>query len=116
MAISFKLINTKLARRIKLVVADVDGTLTTQGDPISLPVKNAVRLLVNQGISVGLVSGRDMNSLNSCALELAINGPIIAENGGQVKLSYAGAILNFSRKEIVRNAWSRLKNTFGEAG
>ena len=54
---SYLQITPELARRIKLVVADVDGTLLSDGDEVSSPVARAIRALEQAGIMVGFDSG-----------------------------------------------------------
>ncbi len=115
MICSYSQITPKLAKKIKLVMTDVDDTLTSKDGSFCASVREAVQLLTDQGIIVGLNSGRTMGSLISCAKDLGINGPIIAENGGQVKLHAETATLNFGHQEIVIKALSPLKNKFGTA-
>jgi hydroxymethylpyrimidine pyrophosphatase-like HAD family hydrolase len=56
-----------------------------------------------------------MANLETCARELGTNGPIIAENGGQIKLSPDGPILNFGHQEKALRAMQQLKRRFGRA-
>lgn len=113
MAESYREIDPKLARRIRLVMTDVDGTLTNGSDSTSSLVVEAVRRLEEGGVMVGLVSGRTLPGLESLALDLGISGPIIAENGGVAKLKVGGELLDlgYSRKPALE-ALAKLKTLF----
>lgn len=96
---SYRNITAGQARLIKLVMTDVDGTLTPGGD-IGNHVIEAIRRLEGRGINVGLVSGRTMPELEALAGRLGISGPVIAENGGVAKLKAGGPplALGYSRR------------------
>jgi len=81
-------------------MTDVDGTITAGGDSISPAVSRVIRRLEQQGIMVGLVSGRTLLELEWLAHDLGITGPIIAENGGVAKLKVNGGLvdLGYSRQ------------------
>jgi HAD superfamily hydrolase (TIGR01484 family) len=113
MAQSYRNITAELAGKIRLVMTDVDGTLTPGGDSISRPVLESVRRLEEQGITVGLVSGRTMPRLESLAGRLGISGPLIAENGGAAKLKASGQLveLGYSRLPAIK-ALKEIKSRF----
>lgn len=113
---SYRQITPELALRVKLVMADVDGTLTPGGDSVSPLVSQAVRGLEEQGIIVGLVSGRTLPRLDRLARDLDITGPIIAENGGIARLQAGGELieLGYSRRPAIK-ALQKLKTLFPEA-
>jgi phosphoglycolate phosphatase (TIGR01487 family) len=113
MAQAYRQITPDLARQIRLVMADVDGTLTTSGDYIYPTVPEAVRGFGKQGIIMGLVSGRTLRRLESLAHNLGISGPIIAENGGVAKLSADSELidLGYSRRSAIK-ALETLKAEF----
>ena len=94
-------------------MADVDGTLTDSGNDIIDEVKDAVHLLEEQGILVGLVSGRTVRMLEEVAQIVKCHGPIIAENGGVAKLKPGGKLidLGYTRRPAL-NALSWLKNRY----
>lgn len=75
-----------MARQIRLLMTDVDGTLTSADDTISDAVYSVIRQLEQSGIIVGLVSGRTLPGLDSLAHCLDISGPLIAENGAVARL------------------------------
>ena len=113
---SYREITPDLARQLKLVMTDVDGTLTAGGDSLSPVVLEAVRRLEQEGITVGLVSGRTLPRLESLARDLNISGAIIAENGGVAKLKANGGLvdLGYSREPAL-NALTKLQGLFPDA-
>ena len=110
---SYRNIDSQLACRIRLVMADVDGTLIASGDLLSPAVFKAIRCFEEVGIMVGLVSGRTLSGLESMASELEISGPIIAENGGVARLRVGSQIvdLGYSRQPAIE-ALEELKKLF----
>ncbi len=113
MAQSYRHIDRNLACQIRLVMADVDGTLTAGGTPLSPVVFEAIRCFEKVGVMVGLVSGRTLPGLESLASALEISGPIIAENGGVAKLKVGSeaADLGYSHQPAIK-ALERLKRLF----
>lgn len=107
---SYRRLDAKTARRIKLLMADVDGTLNTGGDQVSPAVRESVHKLQNSGITVGLVSGRTGPMLEAMALDIDIRGPLIAENGAIARMSVrSGHVdLGYSRQPATE-ALARLK-------
>src|ERR1035437_4245410 len=87
MSKSFRQITADLARQIRLVVTDIDGTITMDYDTLCPDALDAIRRLEKAGIPVGFCSGRFLSRLEASAHELGITGPIIAENGAVAKLS-----------------------------
>jgi HAD superfamily hydrolase (TIGR01484 family) len=84
---SYRSLTAETARKFKLVMTDVDGTLNTGGDTVSPEVAGAVRLLKESDIIVGLVSGRTDPMLQAMAHNMNIDGPLIAENGAVARLT-----------------------------
>ena len=68
---------------VRVVVADIDGTLTRRrGDLlISLEAVEAVRLLESSGIRVSLATGNSVPVAAGLARYIGASGPVIAENG-----------------------------------
>lgn len=116
MADSYREITPELARRIRLVMADVDGTILSGGGPVSPVVKQAIRRLQDSGITAGLVSGRTLTSLEPRARELGVVGPIIAENGAVARVQVDGELLamGYSREPALV-AFEKLKALFPAA-
>ena len=113
MTLSYRCITPALARQTKLVMADVDGTLTSADDTIGPAVFHAVQRLEQLGVTVGLVSGRTLPELETLALRLQIGGPIIAENGAIARRRADGEFveMGYSRKPAI-DALERLKALF----
>jgi hypothetical protein len=116
MITSYQEITPELARRIGLVMSDVDGTLTDESDSISSVVSESIRRLEDGGVIVGLVSGRTLPGLESLANDLGISGPIIAENGGVARLKVNGEFVDmgYSRKPALE-ALEKLRTLFPDA-
>ncbi len=110
---SYRQITPDLAKRLRLVITDVDGTLTSSDESISPVILETISRLEEQGIMVGLASGRMLPWLESLASDLGISGPIIAENGGVAKLKAHGELvdLGYSRQAALK-ALEKLKTLF----
>lgn len=113
---SYLKITPNLARQIRLVVTDVDGTLMSSGDSVSPTVAETIRSLGHCGIMVGFASGRPLTRLEPLATVLDISGPIIAENGSVAKLKRDSELFNlgYSRQPALK-AFMKLKTNFAEA-
>jgi hydroxymethylpyrimidine pyrophosphatase-like HAD family hydrolase len=113
---SFHQITPELAHRIKLIVADVDGTLLSDGDEVSPAVAQAIRALEQAGIMVGFDSGRPFTRLEPLAASLNATGPVIAENGCVAKLKCGAGLydLGYSRQPALK-ALTKFKADFPTA-
>lgn len=101
------------ASRIKLVMADVDGTLNTGGDQVSPAVSGAIRRLKESGIIVGLVSGRTDPMIQSMATRLDLGGPLISENGAVARLTCGGSHVDLGHsRQPALQALEKLKATY----
>jgi len=69
--------------RVRLIVSDVDGTLTVSRRSFRLSCRalSAIEKLEECGVRVGLASGNSLPVLAGLARYLGASGPIIAENG-----------------------------------
>ncbi|MFH1638877.1 MAG: HAD hydrolase family protein [Chloroflexota bacterium] len=116
MAESYRQITCALAQKIKLVMTDVDGTITSGDGSFTPEVVASIHSLEKQGITVGLVSGREINRLAQFAEQLNISGPLVAENGAVACLKKDGAPvdLGYSRKPALK-AMEKLKGLFPDA-
>ena len=113
MALPYRRISPTLARQMRLLMTDVDGTLTSADDTIGSPVFHAVQRLEQLGVVVGLVSGRTLPELESLALRLQSSGPIIAENGAIARRRVGAELLDMghSRQPAI-DALEKLKVLF----
>ena len=74
--------------KYKLLLADLDGTLTISRDSylVDLETIRLLRELESAGIKVGLVSGNSYPVLRGLATYLGLSGGVVAENGCVVYL------------------------------
>jgi hydroxymethylpyrimidine pyrophosphatase-like HAD family hydrolase len=116
MSHSYLQIDSRLANNISLIMTDVDGTITDILGYVEAIAQSALRALIDDGITVGFVSGRTLPRLEPIALDIGINGPIIGENGGIVKLKRTGRLLNlgYSREPALKDL-ERLKQLYPNA-
>ncbi|HHV56770.1 MAG TPA: HAD-IIB family hydrolase [Firmicutes bacterium] len=69
---------------IKLLVLDVDGTLTDAEGRIGAANKSAVRTALAAGVEVALATGRPRQGVEAICAELGISGPLMLVNGALV--------------------------------
>ena len=69
---------------VRLVVADVDGTLLTPDKLLTPRARASVRTLVETGIGFTITSGRPPLGMKALIHELDLRSPITAFNGGVV--------------------------------
>ena len=67
---------------IKLVLLDVDGTLTDTGRLISVRAVEAIRKAQKEGIIISLASGNVVPVMYGLKTFVGIRAPVFAENGG----------------------------------
>lgn len=100
---------------IKLVLADVDGTLTTERDTyeIDLEAIKALRELEKHGIKVGLVSGNSYPVLRGLYTYFNFHGGLVAENGCVV---YYNKVMLRVCEEIDKNLIKEFERKFNVIG
>jgi beta-phosphoglucomutase family hydrolase/Cof subfamily protein (haloacid dehalogenase superfamily) len=69
---------------VKLLVADVDGTLVTRDKRLTARAEDAVRRLREAGIAFAITSGRPPRGMRMLVEPLAITTPVAAFNGGML--------------------------------
>jgi HAD superfamily hydrolase (TIGR01484 family) len=113
MSQSYLQIGSDLANSIRLIMTDVDGTITDSAGHIETVAVQAIQNLMASGITIGFVSGRTLPRLEAPARDIGINGPIIGENGGIAKLKLSGELLDlgYSREPALRDL-QRIKEAF----
>jgi Cof subfamily protein (haloacid dehalogenase superfamily) len=74
--------NEQAARPIRMVIADVDGTLVTQEKVLTERAANAVSHLRQTGIEFSITSGRPPRGMAMLIEPLNLNQPMAAFNGG----------------------------------
>lgn len=94
---------------VKLFVSDIDGTLLVSGKNISEKNIEAVKKMVDAGITVTLGTGRMYHAALPVANELGVNVPLITYNGALIK-SVDGKI--FYEKSLPAEIVVELTNFF----
>ena len=72
------------ARKFKLVLADVDGTLVTHDKVLTDRAKQAVASLRSHGIGFAITSGRPPRGMAMLFADLALSTPVAGFNGGLI--------------------------------
>src|SRR5207248_1822584 len=70
------------ARKISLLLADVDGTLVTNEKVLTERARKAVHAVQDKGIRFAITSGRPPRGMAMLIEPLAIDTPIAGFNGG----------------------------------
>jgi Cof subfamily protein (haloacid dehalogenase superfamily) len=73
---------TSPARKVSLLIADVDGTLVTKDKILTERAQQAVRGLRAAGIAFAITSGRPPRGMSMLVAPLELTTPIAAFNGG----------------------------------
>jgi Cof subfamily protein (haloacid dehalogenase superfamily) len=71
-----------VASDVRLVVADVDGTLVTPDKILTSRARAAVRRMVEAGIAFTITSGRPPQGMKTLLDDLQLKTPVTAFNGG----------------------------------
>ena len=71
-------------QQIRLVIADVDGTLVTKDKVLTPRAISAVTALKDAGIAFSITSGRPPKGMKSVIDTLGLTNPIAAFNGGVI--------------------------------
>lgn len=74
----------KSAGKIRLLLADVDGTLVTRDKVVTRRAQDAVRSLREAGIRFAITSGRPPKGMAMLVEPLALDTPIAGFNGGML--------------------------------
>ncbi|MEW6592953.1 MAG: phosphoglycolate phosphatase [Candidatus Hadarchaeota archaeon] len=80
---------------IKLIMTDVDGTISFEGRELDLKGVEALRRAESSGIPVGLATGNILPFAEAASVLIGVSGPIIAEDGGVIFYQATG------RKEVL---------------
>ncbi len=97
--------------RFCALATDVDGTLTTRSEGISLDAIGAIRGLERRGVRVVLASARPFCVLNILREYIGCSGAVICENGGVVE--YRGDMRVLGDRAQGLEALRALKEAFG---
>lgn len=104
-------------KKIRLIIADLDGTLLNENSKLSIKTINTVERLRKQGIEFTIATGRLDYMAKLFACQLNLNLPIISCNGGIIsfpqhhpKKVIKESILNFSEAYLLTKYY--LENDF----
>ncbi|MBU5436640.1 Cof-type HAD-IIB family hydrolase [Tissierella sp. MSJ-40] len=92
----------------KLVAIDIDGTLLDDEEKVSKRTVDKIEKLMDMGVVVTLVTGRNYSSTKMVAEDLNINSPLVVFNGAQIfdpikdELLFNATIPLKETKEIIR--------------
>ena len=84
------------AKNYKVLVLDLDGTLTNKKKEITAHTKNMLTKAMEQGIIVVLASGRPTYGIVPLAEEIEL-----AKYGGYILSFNGGTIINWATKEVI---------------
>lgn len=94
------MIDKKLARNIKLIVSDLDGTLISDDGNLGVETKKIITELIKEGVIFSIASGRLHSAVVPVAKILSLNGPIISLDGALIKYHSSGeTVFKSSLKE-----------------
>jgi len=96
---------------VRLLVLDIDGTITDRRRRLSLRAAEALRRAEERGIKVSLASGNVFPFVRAAAILIGLSGPLIAEDGGVVFVNGEMRVLG-DRREVDR-ALEVLKSELG---
>ena len=76
---------TNRLKIIKLIVADIDGTLLNDNGEINQTSEKLIKELMNEGVVFCLATGRLHSAVTELAQELSLNGYIISLDGALIR-------------------------------
>lgn len=96
---------------IKILILDIDGTISGKSNQVTDRVKNAIKEVQNRGIKVGLATGRMYCSALRFHHDIRANLPIIGYNGAWIQNPENSEILlhNPVNKEKAQELFTYLK-------
>ena len=97
---------------LKALVTDVDGTITDRRRRINTAADEAVRTLVDAGITVVFASGNIVCFMDALCKMVGTDGTIIGENGGVYRRGFPGTLRIAGDREACLAAFEELKDYF----
>ena len=79
---------------IRLIAADVDGTLLNNKKELTGAVKNAIAAVKDRGILFTIATGRDISGLHQFRDLLSPEVPVITYNGAEIRRAGSGELLS----------------------
>lgn len=101
---------------LRAVATDVDGTLTDRRRRINTTAVEAIRTLVDAGITVMLASGNTVCFMDSISKMIGTDGTIIGENGGVYRRGFSGPLQVVGDRQVCLEAFEILRDYFAGKG
>ncbi|MGB4196199.1 MAG: phosphoglycolate phosphatase [Methanoculleus sp.] len=101
---------------LRAVATDVDGTLTDRRRRINTAAVEAIRTLVDAGITVMLASGNTVCFMDSISKMIGTDGTIIGENGGVYRRGFSGPLQVVGDRQVCLEAFEILRDYFARKG
>ncbi|HUM76835.1 MAG TPA: phosphoglycolate phosphatase [Methanoculleus sp.] len=101
---------------LRAVATDVDGTLTDRRRRINTAAVEAIRTLVDAGITVVLASGNTVCFMDSISKMIGTDGTIIGENGGVYRRGFSGPLQVVGDRQVCLEAFEVLRDYFARKG
>jgi phosphoglycolate phosphatase (TIGR01487 family) len=101
---------------LRAVVTDVDGTLTDRRRRINTAAIEAIRTLVDAGITVVFASGNTVCFMDSLSKMIGTDGTIIGENGGVYRRGFSGPLHIAGDRKVCLEAFEVLRDYFSRKG
>lgn len=101
---------------LRAVATDVDGTLTDRRRRINTTAVEAIRTLVDAGITVMLASGNTVCFMDSLSKMIGTDGTIIGENGGVYRRGFSGPLQVVGDRQVCLEAFEILRDYFARKG
>jgi len=97
---------------IKVIVIDIDGTITDEIDRLSIKAIERIRLLEKNGFMTILASGNALPVTKALARYIGSSGPVIAESGCVVDI--LDEIMTFGDPHPINNVLKEIKMRYGD--
>lgn len=101
---------------LRAVATDVDGTITDLRRRINTAAIEAIRTLVDTGITVVLASGNTVCFMDSLSKMVGTDGTIIGENGGVYRRGFSGPLQIVGDRQVCLEAFEILRDYFAGKG
>ena len=82
-----------MSGRIRLIAADVDGTLLNSRKELTAPVEAAIKRVRACGVRFTIVTGRDIRGLRKLSHLLDDGIPVVTSNGAELRRAGSGELL-----------------------
>ena len=96
---------------IRMIVIDIDGTITDETDILSLEAIERIRMLEKRGFMTVLASGNALPVTKALSHYIGSSGPVIAESGCVVDI--LDELLIFGNPDSVNRALNAIKERYG---